>query len=49
MALFDVSGYKSYSELRGQIIGTGVGHFIDRPNKQFSVPVGVDVSILFFF
>ncbi|KAM9419698.1 proteasome subunit beta type-8-like [Salvelinus alpinus] len=44
MALFDVSGYKSHSELRGEMIGTGVGHFIDRPNQQFSVPVGVDPS-----
>ncbi|XP_045075934.1 proteasome subunit beta type-8-like [Coregonus clupeaformis] len=44
MALFDVSGYKSHSELRGQILGTGVGHLIDRPNQQFAVPVGVDPS-----
>lgn len=49
MALFDVSGYKSHAGLRGQILGTGVGHLVDRPNQEFAVPVGVDVSILRVF
>ncbi|KAK6323727.1 hypothetical protein J4Q44_G00060660 [Coregonus suidteri] len=44
MALFDVSGYKSHAGLRGQILGTGIGHLIDRPNQEFAVPVGVDPS-----
>nr|XP_046218174.1 proteasome subunit beta type-8-like isoform X1 [Oncorhynchus gorbuscha] len=44
MALFDVSGYKSHAGLRGQILGTGVGHLVDRTNQEFAVPVGVDPS-----
>lgn len=56
MALFDVSGYKRYSELRSQILPTGQTHRIDRINhytfgtktQEFAVPRGVDVSIMSF-
>uniref|UniRef100_A0A665V4A9 Proteasome subunit beta n=1 Tax=Echeneis naucrates TaxID=173247 RepID=A0A665V4A9_ECHNA len=52
MALFDVSGFKSYAELRGQILPAGRTHLVDRTNhynfgtktQEFSVPVGVDPS-----
>ena len=52
MALFDVSGYKTGKELRGQILGTSQRHRIDRTNhftfgttkQEFAVPLGVDVS-----
>lgn len=54
MALFDVSGFKSYSELRGQILPAGQTHLVDRTNhysfgtktQEFAVPLGVDVSIM---
>lgn len=53
MALFDVSGYKCYSELRGPILSAGQTHLVDRLNhynfgtktQEFAVPLGVDVSI----
>lgn len=56
MALFDVSGFKPYSELRGQILPAGQTHLVDRTNhysfgtktQEFAVPLGVDVSILRF-
>ncbi|KAI3358149.1 hypothetical protein L3Q82_003153 [Scortum barcoo] len=52
MALFDVTGYKSYSELRGQILPAGQTHHFDRTNhynfgtktQEFAVPLGVDPS-----
>ncbi|KAK2920770.1 proteasome subunit beta type-8 [Channa argus] len=52
MALFDVSGFKSYSELREQILPTRQTHLVDRTNhynfgsktQEFAVPVGVDPS-----
>lgn len=54
MALFDVSGFKPYSELRGQILPAGQTHLVDRTNhyafgtktQEFAVPLGVDVSIV---
>lgn len=56
MALFNISGFKPYSELRGQILPAGQTHLVDRTNhysfgtktQEFAVPVGVDVSILNF-
>lgn len=56
MALFDVSGFKDYSELRRQIHPGGKTHLVDRTNhynfgaktQEFAVPLGVDVSILSF-
>lgn len=48
MALFDVSGFKLYSELRGQILPAGQTHLVDRTTQEFAVPLGVDVSILRF-
>lgn len=53
MALLDVSGFKSYSELRAQILPTKQTQLVDRTNhynfgartQEFAVPVGVDVSI----
>ena len=53
MALFDVTGFKSYSELRREILPTGQTHLVDRPNhytfgtktQEFAMPLGVDVSI----
>lgn len=56
MALFNISGFKPYSELRGQILPAGQTHLVDRTNhysfgtqtQEFAVPVGVDVSILKF-
>ncbi|XP_023270466.1 proteasome subunit beta type-8 [Seriola lalandi dorsalis] len=52
MALFDVSGFKSYSELRGRILPAGQTPLVDRTNhytfgtktQEFSVPLGVDPS-----
>uniref|UniRef100_A0A8D3B4F0 Proteasome subunit beta n=1 Tax=Scophthalmus maximus TaxID=52904 RepID=A0A8D3B4F0_SCOMX len=52
MALFDVSGFKTYSELRGQILPAGPTHLVDRTNhysfgtktQEFAVPPGVDPS-----
>uniref|UniRef100_A0A4W6F2C8 Proteasome subunit beta n=1 Tax=Lates calcarifer TaxID=8187 RepID=A0A4W6F2C8_LATCA len=52
MALFDVSGFKSYSELRRQIFPAGQTHLVDRTNhynfgtktQEFAVPVGADPS-----
>lgn len=54
MALLDVSGFKSYSEIRDQILPTRQTHLVDRTNhynfgtqtQEFAVPVGVDVSII---
>lgn len=54
MALFDVSGFKSYSELRERILPAGQTHLVDRTNhynfgtktQEFAVPLGVDVSIM---
>lgn len=53
MALFDVSGFKSYSELRAQILPSRQAHVVDRTNhynfgtkcQEFAVPLGADVSI----
>lgn len=53
MALFDVSGYKPYSEIRGQILPGGQTHLVDRTShynfgtkiQEFAVPLGVDVSM----
>lgn len=52
MALFEVSGLKPYSELRGQILPGGQTHLVNRINhfnfglktREFAVPLGVDVS-----
>uniref|UniRef100_A0A3Q0RDT7 Proteasome subunit beta n=1 Tax=Amphilophus citrinellus TaxID=61819 RepID=A0A3Q0RDT7_AMPCI len=52
MALFEVSGYKKYCELREQILPAGLTHLVDRPNhynfgtktREFAVPPGVDPS-----
>ncbi|KAK2830758.1 hypothetical protein Q5P01_018689 [Channa striata] len=52
MALFDVSGFQSYSELRERILPTRRTHLVDRTNHynfgskapEFAVPVGVDPS-----
>uniref|UniRef100_A0A671XE76 Proteasome subunit beta n=1 Tax=Sparus aurata TaxID=8175 RepID=A0A671XE76_SPAAU len=52
MALFDVSGFKDYSELRRQIHPGGKTHLVDRTNhynfgaktQEFAVPLGVDPS-----
>ena len=54
MALFDVTSFKSYSELREQILPAGRTHLVDRTNhynfgtksQEFAVPLGVDVSII---
>lgn len=56
MALFDVCGFKDYSELRRQIHPGGKTHLFDRTNhytfgaktQEFAVPLGVDVSIMSF-
>ncbi len=56
MALIDVSGFKSYSELRGQILPAGKTQLVDRINhynfgtktQEFAVPLGVDVSMISF-
>lgn len=52
MALFDVSGFKSYSELRAQILPSRQAHVVDRTNhynfgtkcQEFAVPLGADPS-----
>uniref|UniRef100_A0AAQ4QI31 Proteasome subunit beta n=1 Tax=Gasterosteus aculeatus aculeatus TaxID=481459 RepID=A0AAQ4QI31_GASAC len=52
MALFQVSGLKSYAELREQILPARQTHFFDRTNhynfgtktQEFAVPLGVDPS-----
>uniref|UniRef100_A0A1A7WCK5 Proteasome subunit beta n=1 Tax=Iconisemion striatum TaxID=60296 RepID=A0A1A7WCK5_9TELE len=52
MALFDVSGYKPYSEVRAQILPFGQAHLADRANhytfntktQEFAIPPGVDPS-----
>lgn len=52
MALFDVTGFKTYSELRGQILPAGQTHLVHRTNhynfgaktQEFAVPMGVDPS-----
>lgn len=57
MALFEVSGYKKYCELREQILPAGLTHLVDRTNhysfgtktQEFAVPPGVDVSIIQYF
>lgn len=57
MALFEVSGYKKYCELREQILPAGLTHLLDRTNhysfgtktQEFAVPPGVDVSIIQHF
>lgn len=57
MAIFDVSGYKKYCELREQIFPAGLTHLVDRTNhynfgtktQEFAVPPGVDVSIIQHF
>lgn len=54
MALFQVTGFKHYAELRAQILPSGQTHLVDRTNhynfgtktQEFAVPVGVDVSIV---
>lgn len=54
MALLQVTGFKPYSELRGQILPAGQTHLFDRTNhysfgtktQEFAVPLGVDVSII---
>uniref|UniRef100_A0A8C9X9U0 Proteasome subunit beta n=1 Tax=Sander lucioperca TaxID=283035 RepID=A0A8C9X9U0_SANLU len=52
MALLQVTGFKPYSELRGQILPAGQTHLFDRTNhysfgtktQEFAVPLGVDPS-----
>uniref|UniRef100_A0A7N5ZWZ0 Proteasome subunit beta n=1 Tax=Anabas testudineus TaxID=64144 RepID=A0A7N5ZWZ0_ANATE len=52
MALLDVSGFKSYSEIREQILPVRQTQLVDRTNhysfgtktQEFAVPVGVDPS-----
>lgn len=52
MALFEVTGFKPYAELRGQILPAGQTHLVDRTNhynfgtktQEFAVPLGVDPS-----
>ncbi|KAK5910895.1 hypothetical protein CgunFtcFv8_005117 [Champsocephalus gunnari] len=52
MALFQVTGFKHYAELRAQILPSGQTHLVDRTNhynfgtktQEFAVPVGVDPS-----
>ncbi|XP_028821909.1 proteasome subunit beta type-8-like isoform X1 [Denticeps clupeoides] len=52
MALFDVTGFRCGSELRGQLFGTGPSLLSDRANhftfgtkcQEFAVPAGVDTS-----
>ncbi|XP_059206426.1 proteasome subunit beta type-8 [Centropristis striata] len=52
MALFEVTGFKPYAELRGQILPAGQTHLVDRTNhynfgtktQEFAVPQGVDPS-----
>lgn len=54
MALFQVSGLKSYAELREQILPARQTHLFDRTNhynfgtktQEFAVPLGVDVSLI---
>lgn len=56
MALFDVSDFKRYSDLRRQILPSGQTHLGDRTThysfglkkQELAVPLGVDVSILIF-
>lgn len=56
MALFDVSDFKRYSELRRQILPSSQTHLKDRTThytfglkkQELAVPLGVDVSILIF-
>lgn len=56
MALFDVSDFTRYSELRRQILPSGQTHLRDRTThysfglkkQELAVPLGVDVSILIF-
>lgn len=56
MALFDVSGFNRYSELRRQILPSAQTRLTDRTThysfglkqQELAVPVGVDVSILAF-
>lgn len=56
MALFDVSDFQQYSELRRQILPSGQTHLKDRTThysfglkkQELAVPLGVDVSILTF-
>lgn len=53
MALLDVSGFKSYSEIREQILPSRQTRLVDRTNhynfgtrtQEFALPVGVNVSI----
>ncbi|XP_010792157.1 proteasome subunit beta type-8-like [Notothenia coriiceps] len=52
MALFQVTGFKHYAELRAEILPSGQTHLVDRTNhynfgtktQEFAVPVGVDPS-----
>uniref|UniRef100_A0AAQ6AKV5 Proteasome subunit beta n=1 Tax=Amphiprion ocellaris TaxID=80972 RepID=A0AAQ6AKV5_AMPOC len=52
MALVEVSGFKPYSELRGQIFPTKQTHLVDRTShysfgtktQEFAVPLGVEPS-----
>lgn len=54
MALFDVSDFTRYSELRRQILPSGQTRLKERTThysfglkkQEFAVPLGVDVSIL---
>lgn len=54
MALFDVSDFNRYSELRRQILPSGQKDLKDRTThysfglkkQELAVPLGVDVSIL---
>lgn len=56
MALFDVSDFTRYSELRRQILPSGQTRLKERTThysfglkkQEFAVPLGVDVSILVF-
>lgn len=53
MALFEVSGFPSYPDLRAQIV-PGQTHLVDRTShfsfgiktQEFAVPLGADVSII---
>lgn len=57
MALFDVSDFNRYSELRRQILPSGQKDLRDRTThysfglkkQELAVPLGVDVSILTYY
>lgn len=57
MALLDVTGFKSDAPLRASILPGGEARLLDRTNhysfgtrnQEFAVPLGVDVSLFFYF